>query len=134
MARDAAGQVTAVRQDSLEDVARRLSGNRADFGVRLNPPGTWIDFGAVATDGSVKVCRGPDRLTLFPYPRDQAFRVALDVGRILPGAHVDPSKVRVQALAAETAAPLGEVPVALAGGRIRLDLGRTGVGRYVLTW
>ena len=51
----------------------------ADFNVRLNPEGTWIKFGKLATDGSVKVNREAERLVLFPYPRDRQFRVQLDL-------------------------------------------------------
>ena len=50
-----------------------------DFTAHVNPPGTWIDFGLLATDGAAKVEREADRLTVFPYPRDTPFRVSLNL-------------------------------------------------------
>jgi hypothetical protein len=128
------GKVTGVRLGALEEVAQRLNAGRADFSVRLNPPGTWVDFGLVATDGSVKINRGPDRLTLFPYPRERQFAVALDLGRLLPGTAIEAGRTRVEACAAGTGAPLGAVPAEFAEGRLRIALGKAGAGRYVVTW
>ena len=128
------GRITGVRLGSLDEVAARLNAGQADFTVRLNPPGTWVDFGSIATDGAVKVNREADRLTLFPYPRDRAFGVALDLRRLLLGVTIDPAKVRVEAGAAGTAAPMGAVPVEMVDGRVKFSVGRPGAGRYVLTW
>jgi len=126
--------ITGVRLGGLDEVARRLANGRADFSARLNPAGTWADFGIVATDGSVKVNRAGDRLTLFPYPRDRAFTVALDLGKLAPDARVPPERVRVEACAAGTAAPLGAVPAEFADGRLRIALGKAGAGRYEVSW
>lgn len=128
------GKITSISQGDLTAVAARLHAGQADFTVRLNPPGTWADFGNVATDGSVKVNRAADRLTLFPYPRERVFQVALDLRRLLPGVTIDPAKVRAEAGAAGTAAPLGVVPVTVVDGRITFSVGQPGAGRYVLTW
>ncbi|MBN2450075.1 MAG: hypothetical protein JXR77_06780 [Lentisphaeria bacterium] len=104
----------------------------ADFGVRLNPPGTWIDFGPLATDGAVKVNRGRDRLEIFTYPRGTAVRVALDLERLAPGAV--PGQVQVRALAPLSLEEMGPVAVLRDGTRIRLALGGHGAGRYLVTW
>jgi hypothetical protein len=127
-------RVTGVRLGSLDELASSLAAGRADFSVRRSPPATWVDFGVVGTDGSVKIGRGSDRLALYPYPRDRVFAVAVDLGALLPGKAVDPARVQVQACAAGTAAPMGPVPVELVDGRVRLVLGQAGVGRYVMTW
>jgi hypothetical protein len=128
------GKVTGVNKGSLDEVTARVNAGQADFTVRLNPPGTWVDFGSIATDGAVKVNRGADRLTLFPYPRNRAFAVALDLRRLLPGVTIDPAKIRVEAGAAGSAAPMGAAPFEMVDGRVKLAVGRPGAGRYVLTW
>lgn len=104
----------------------------ADFTAHLNPVDTWIDFGKLATDGAVKLQREPDRLILFPYPRDQRFRVSLDLKALAPAA--DPSRLRVQALAAGTGQSLGAADFAWEHERLVLVVGTPGVGRYVVTW
>ena len=53
--------------------AKPKSDDQADFAAHLNRPGTWIDFGPVATDGAVKINRAKDRLVLFPYPATSRF-------------------------------------------------------------
>lgn len=107
---------------------------RADFTANLNPPGTWVDFGTVATDGSVKVEIGENTVTVFPYPRDRAFRVALDVPRLVPQANIDVNKVVVHAQAARTQEDMGSVPVRIDNGRIVFEVGKPGAGRYLVTW
>lgn len=127
-------RITGVRLGSLDPVRERLTAGRADFSVRLNPPGTWAEFGVIGTDGSAKVEAAPGRLTLFPYPRERAFRVAIDVGKLVPGGGVDPNRVQATACAPRTGEPLGPVPVEVAEGRLVLTVGKAGAGRYVLTW
>ena len=104
----------------------------ADFSVRLNPAGTWIDFGPLATDGSVKVHREADRLVVFPYPREKEFRVSLDLKALAPSS--DPARVQVHALAAGTQEDLGPAPFQRDGVRLTLPVGARGVGRYAITW
>lgn len=104
----------------------------ADFSLRLNRPGTWIDFGPLATDGSAKVNREADRLVVFPYPHDKNFRVSLDLQALAPTA--DPARVVVRALAAGTQEDRGAVPLERDGSRVILAVGTPGVGRYVITW
>ena len=111
------------RQNKIEE---------ADFKAHLNPSGTWIDFGAVATDGAVKINREKDQLTLFPYPREKAFRVALDLKALAPSADV--AKVQVHALAAGTCQDLGPVESKLENNRLTITLGKPGAGRYRITW
>ncbi|NMD36686.1 MAG: hypothetical protein GYA73_12430, partial [Planctomycetes bacterium] len=102
----------------------------ADFAAHRNPPGTWVDFGKVATDGAVKVDRRPDRLVVFPYPRAREFRVSL---ALPPGAEA--ARVRLRALAAETREDLGPVPFAWDGaGRLAFTAGMPRAGRYVVAW
>jgi hypothetical protein len=105
---------------------------QADFSVRLNPAGTWVDFGRLATDGSAKVNREAERLVVFPYPREKSFRVQLDLDALAPSA--DPSRIQVRALAAGTQQDLGPVEFQLEGRRLMLTVGTPGAGRYVVTW
>jgi hypothetical protein len=106
--------------------------DEADFTAHLNPSGTWIDFGSVATDGAVKINRQEDRLVLFPYPRDKNFRVSLDLKTLAPSA--DPARVQVRALAAGTCEDLGPADFQCENGRLTLSLGAPGAGRYLITW
>ena len=93
---------------------------------------TWIDFGPVATDGSVKINRGPNQLVLFPYPRDKAFRVELDLKALAPAANL--STVKVRALSAGTRQDLGPAEFRIKAGRLVLTVGKPGAGRYVIAW
>jgi hypothetical protein len=126
------GQVTGVKLGEFKDVID-AQGPQVDFGARLNPAGTWADFGTVATDGSAKVNRGADALTVFPYPRGKEFTVALDLGR-LAGRAVDPRAAKVRALAAGTQADLGEVACQVEKGRLVFQAGTAGAGRHVVRW
>ncbi len=125
-------KITDITADKITLASQPKDQNKADFTTRLNPPGTWIDFGAVATDGSVKINRGPNQLVLFPYPRDKAFRVSLDVKALTPAA--DLSAVKVRALSAGTCQDLGPGEFRLDGGRLVLTVGKPGAGRYVIAW
>jgi hypothetical protein len=91
-----------------------------------------MDFGKVATDGSVKIVREKDRLTIFPYPREKRFRASLDLKALAPGA--EPDRVQVRALAALTQADLGPAEFKVQDGRLVLTFGSAGAGRYVVTW
>jgi len=128
------GKITNISLADIREVAQKLQVKRADFSARLNAPGTKVDFGKIATDGSVKVERGESSLTVFPYPRDREFTVTLDVRAIAPKAKIDPTKVRVQALAAGTQADMGSLPVSVEGGRVSFRVGLKGAGRYVVSW
>jgi len=129
------GQATAVRLVDISERIRQLQASEADFSVRLNPPGTWLDFGKIATDGSVKVNLEKHRLVVFPYPRGRAFKVTLNLPALAPDLKsVDLSHVRVRALAAETQAEMGAVPAKLEKGRLTWQCGAPGVGRYVVSW
>jgi hypothetical protein len=104
----------------------------ADFSARLNRPGTWIDFGTMATDGSVMIRREPDRLVLYPYPRERRFRVSLDVKTLAPAA--DMARLQVRALAAGDGHDLGPAGFTLNNGRLVLTVGTPGAGRYAIQW
>ncbi|MBN2023261.1 MAG: hypothetical protein JW809_10770 [Pirellulales bacterium] len=102
----------------------------ADFRARINPPDTWIDFGPVATDGSVMVRREGDRLVLYPYPRGRRFRVSLDVKALLPEA--DPARLVVRVLSVGEGRDLGPVDATADKGRLTLTVGAPGAGRYAI--
>ncbi len=104
----------------------------ADFEAHRNPPGTWIDFGSVATDGAVKIEKQNDHLTVLPYPRDRAFRAVLDLTQLAPAAK--PQRIQVRMLAAGDQRDLGSAKVVFEAGRLQLDFGQKNAGRYVLTW
>ena len=108
------------------------AGSAEDFAAHTNPPGTWLDFGKVATDGSLKINREANRLVIFPYPRDKSFRASLDLKALAPAAKR--TKLQVRALAAGTQADLGPVDFKLEDGRLLLTFATPGAGRYVVTW
>jgi len=126
------GRAVAVSLGDISARVRELASPRADFAARLNAPGTWADFGKVATDGAVKVNREARSLTVFPYPRDREFRVELDLAALAPGGGL--GKLQVRALAARTQADMGPVEFTLRRSRLSLALGKQGAGRYVVSW
>ena len=85
-----------------------------------------------ATDGSVKINREARRLVVFPYPREKAFRVRLDLKGLCPAAKIE--AVQVRALAAGTQQDLGPAEFQWQDGRLVLTLGKPGAGRYAITW
>jgi len=123
------GQATAI---TAEPGNRPPPGSNEDFTAHTNPPGTWLDLGKVATDGSLKINREVNRLVIFPYPRDKPFRASLDLKALAPAAKQ--KKIQVRALAAETQRDLGPVDFKLEGGRLLLTFATPGAGRYVVTW
>jgi len=128
-----AGKITEITAGSITPATRPQSlALEADFKAHTNPVGTWVDFGAVATDGAVKINREKERLVLFPYPREKAFRVSLDLKALAPGAN--PARVKIHALAAGTQQDLGPVDFGREGGRLVLTTGIAGAGRYIVTW
>lgn len=129
------GRITGVALADLAEVGKEYEGEATlDFGAHLNPPGTMIDFGAVATDGSVKINREANRLVIFPYPRDREFTLSLYLPDLVPNAKLSLDKVQVHALAAGTQADLGQVPVQWGRGHMVFKLGLKGAGRYVVSW
>lgn len=125
-------KVTDVSVEKITSANRPKNTDEADFTAHLNAPGTWIDFGPVATDGSVRIDRRPDRLIVFPYPREQPFRVSLDLKALAPSANA--SRVKVRALAAGNCRDLGPVDFAWQNGRLAFTAGAKGAGRYAVTW
>jgi len=126
------GKVTSVAAQKIPFDPGSKPKEAFDFNARINPPDTWADFGNVATDGAVKINREADRLVLFPYPRDTAFRVSLDLKQLAPKA--DPSAIKVHALAAGSGEDLGLAEPRMEDGRLTLTVGKTGAGRYVVKW
>jgi hypothetical protein len=128
-----ASQIADIAPDEAASVTHpHLAAKEADFKAHTNPSGTWIEFGAIGTDGAVKVNRETGRLTLYPYPRKKPFRVSLDLKRLVPDA--TPVRVQVRALAAGTQQDLGTVETKLDGRRLVISLGTPGAGRYVVAW
>jgi len=106
--------------------------DEADFAAHLNPAGTWLDFGPVATNGSVKIERHGNSLLVIPYPRGQAFDLELELGKLSPGAAVATAKV--VALAVGTRAVIGPVKSEVRGSRLRFSTATEGAGCYEITW
>ena len=106
----------------------------ADFAAHRNPPGTWIDFGPVATDGSVKIVRQKDSLVIFPYPREKSFCVSMSLALLGAGSSATASRLEVHALMAGTQEDLGPEPFQVLGGRMVLEVGRPKAGRFVVKW
>ena len=126
-----AGKITSIVAEKPTATPQAVP-PEADFKAHTNPSGTWIDFGAIATDGAVKINREQDRLVIFPYPRERAFRVSLDLKALAPAANL--SRVQVHALAAGDQRDLGPVEFKTEKGRIAFTLGTPQAGRYVLSW
>ena len=126
------GQIRGVTAEKPTAALLPGSAAEADFTAHMNPAGTWIDFGKVATDGSLKVDRQADRLVVFPYPRDRAFRATLDLRQLAPAA--DAGRVQVRALAAGDQRDLGPAQFSVTDQRLSLQFGQAGAGRYVITW
>ncbi len=126
------GVIKNVTLGDLEKARQRYSAGKADFEAHVNPPGTWLDFGNLATDGSVKINKEPNRLTVFPYPRDREFGVELDLASFAAGAGVE--NLRVTALAAGSQDDMGPVAHELQGSRVEFRTGLKGCGRYVVEW
>ena len=130
------GKVTDVKLADMADVAKdyQPEAPTLDFTARLNDPGTMIDFGKLATDGSVKGERTAKGLTLFPYPRDRQFTVSLNLKAIAPQAKLVPGAVKVRVQAARTQADMGAAPVQWVQDRLVVKVGQPGAGRYVISW
>lgn len=129
------GQITnvsAVIYTNTAALPKRTAIARADFTANVNPAGTRIDFGKIATDGSVKINREASQLVIFPYPRECEFTVTLDIQALAPTA--DRDKIRVHALAMQTQDDLGLVPITWDNRRLSLKVGMKNAGRYVITW
>jgi len=120
--RDQSGRIVRLRPADISEELRKRTARGADFTAHLNPDGTWIDFGKVATDGCVKVERTRDALLVYPYPDARRFKVALDLAALVPGADV--RKAAVYALAFRTRRNLGEVPARVQDGRLLFEVGR----------
>jgi hypothetical protein len=126
------GTITRIAAEKPVAQALGATPGEADFSAHLNPAGTWVDFGKVATDGAVKINREANRLVLFPYPRDRQFKVALELKALAPTA--DFRQLKLRALAVGTQQDLGAVPFTMENGRFVFQPGKAGVGRYMLSW
>lgn len=104
----------------------------SDFAAHLNPPGTWVDFGPVATDGALKIRPTNRGLMVWPYPRDQAFSARLDLEAWTRRPQLDRLQVRLLAVGDER--DLGPADFRVEGTRLHLRFGQPGVGRHLITW
>jgi hypothetical protein len=125
------GRITGITAGKIDPASHpRVVREVADFTAHTNPPGTWQEFGPVATDGAVKINRNPDSLVIFPYPRERKFGVSLDVKAL--AATADLTRLQVRALAAGDARDLGPVEFKLDNGRLVFAVGTPSAGRYVV--
>jgi hypothetical protein len=127
-------QISDVTFLSVDQIPGSALPDEADFTAHMNPPGTWVDFGSVATNGSVKINKGPRRLEVFPYPRGTAFDVAIDLKALGQTDPADTQKISLHALAILTQEDLGEVPHTFKEGRCHFRMDVPDAGRYVITW
>ena len=111
------GAISGVTLGDLEQERTRYTAGRADFEAHMNPAGTWIDFGKLATDGSVKINKEMNRLTVFPYPRDREFGIELNLAALGSGTAVE--NVRVTALKAGSQEAMGPVGFEQKGNRVK---------------
>ena len=123
------GDVTDVRLESVETAP---ADRPADFSAHMNPEGTTVDFGAVVTNGSVKVEKGGDTLTVIPYPMGRDFSVALDLARLAPDA--DLSDLEISAQEELSQRELGSVDYRIRDSRLRFTVGMPDARRYVISW
>ncbi len=93
----------------------------------MNPAGTRVEVERLRTDGAARVVWGRRQATVWPYPRDTEFSVSLELGAAA-------RRARVRALSAGEQADLGAVEASAADGWLTFRAGRTGAGRYVVTW
>lgn len=128
------GQIVNVELADFEEAVKRYAAVRADFSAHTNPPGTMVDFGVIATDGSVKINLAQDGLTVFPYPRDREFTVVIDPKKAVANGAIDLARITVRALAAGTAEDMGIVPHRIENGRVVFEAGQPGAGRFRVTW
>ena len=128
------GVITDIALGDISQVEAEAARAEADFSAHMNPPGTMVDFGKIATDGSIKVNLGERSLTVFPYPREREFTVRLDLKAIAPGASIADAAVKVEARATGDQAPMGEVAAAVRNGAVTFRAGQPGAGRYVVNW
>ena len=99
-----------------------------DFNVRMTPKGHVIDFGPVATDGSVKINRSAESLTIFPYPREKEMTVKINLKRF-------PLPQRPRKLVAKaplTQEIIGDVSFTIDGDWLVFKTTVRNAGRYVL--
>jgi len=128
------GQIVNVELADFEEAVKRYAAVRADFSAHTNPPGTMVDFGVIATDGSVKINLAQDGLTVFPYPRDREFTVVIDPKKAVANGAIDLARITGRALAAGTAEDMGIVPHRIENGRVVFEAGQPGAGRFRVTW
>ncbi len=127
------GRIERIVAEKVAPESRpRRAASEADFAAHTNPAGAWIECGPVATDGALKIERKPDRLEILPYPRGRKFRASLDLRALAPQARLD--RVRVRALAAGDRTDLGPVEAVHSNGRLLLEFGKPGAGRFVVSW
>ncbi|MFO7976709.1 MAG: hypothetical protein R6V12_19005, partial [Candidatus Hydrogenedentota bacterium] len=126
------GAITDVILGDLEKERIRYTTGKADFAAHMNPKDTWLDFGPVATDGSVKINLQPKRLAVFPYPREKEFRVEINLAAF--AAKSGARNVRVEAIAAGSRENMGPVPHERDGDTLKFKVRIPDAGRYIVKW
>ena len=124
-------RVKSLKLLPIDDARRGQLAKRRVFDERMNTAGKLIDFGTVRTDGSFKLYKRGDRLTLLPYPREKEFSIELDV-RTLAGVGRS-AAVRIDALDAE-GKRLGGGDGVAKGGWVTFRAGAPGVARFEVTF
>jgi hypothetical protein len=106
----------------LDQTSDRASGRaRSEQGPdlllpRMNPEGRVVDFGAVSTNGGVRLTRAGDALEITPLPASPAFALRIRWRR-LPWKLAEPSRVEVMDSGGRM---LGSAPAKAAAGEIHL--------------
>ncbi len=125
------GGVATVKLLPIAEEQREQRALRRRFLERMNAAGASVDFGAVRTDGSVKLYKREDALTLLPYPRETEFVVQLDIATLVPGRRGD--EAVVHALASD-GNRLGPVRAASNRRWLTFRVGRPEAARYAITF
>jgi hypothetical protein len=98
---------------------------RRAFDERMNAAGKPVDFGKARTDGSFKLYKRKDAMTLLPYPRDKEFAIELDLSKIAAGRAVE----KIEAFDAD-GKPLGPVKHENNGPWLRFRAGMPRAARF----
>jgi len=121
------GGVKKMEVQSIDDERARQLAQRRVFEERMNTAGRPIDFGPVRTDGSFKIYKRGQALTLLPYPRDKAFAIELDLARLAPGANAATARIEAFDAAGRS---LGPVPSTSRGSWLIFRAGLPGAARF----
>jgi len=120
------GQVRDVKLVKATGIPNDRLALRRRFDERMNLAGKTIDFGAVRTNGSVKLYRKRYAWRLLPCPRDKAFDVSLDL-RLFGGVSTRMPRVGT---ADANGKFVGQVDCKVDDGRLEFKTGVPGAAEY----